>query len=272
MSAKLKSAAQRVRNSDVDELSKTACSNMEVGISGDVQREVDDALRNGRVTQVHAPTSSLKEKKVDDFAGLDDLIGTNTNPNHRTGPNRAQASKPTSSALDDLDSLLDGPSSKPKTQPVSKPSPVIQQQQPAKKPTTAAAFDDLDDLLNTPTPKPQPKAQPKFDDLDDLLSGITPSNNKPAPKTQVRSDDFDDLDSLLGAKPASKPAPKAKPSNDMDDIDSLLADMQPPSKSKPTKTNDDDIDSLLADLGANKSRGAAKSSSNEIDDLLADLL
>jgi hypothetical protein len=49
-------------------------------------------------------------------------------------------SKPSSSALDDLDSLLDGPSNKPKPNPVSKPV-----QQPAQQ--KKSNFDDLDDLL-----------------------------------------------------------------------------------------------------------------------------
>jgi len=264
---KLKSAASRVRGEDVNDLCKTACSNMEVGVSGDVQREVDDALRTGKVTRVNAPLSTQKEKKTDDFAGLDDLIGTSSNP-HRTNPNKP-VSKPTSHALDDLDSLLDGPS-KPKTQPV-KTAPV--QSQPPKK----AAFDDLDDLLSgsTPVAKPQPKPQQKFDDLDDLLSGMAPTSNKPPPKTQTKTDDFDDLDSLLN-KPAAKPVsqPKPAPKSDMDDIDSLLADMQPPSKGKPgAPRTDDDIDSLLADLGANRPKQGAKGkSSSEIDDLLADLI
>jgi len=267
MTNKLKSAAQRVRSSDVDDLCKTACANLDVGVSGDVQREVDDALRSGRVTTVAAPTSNIKEKKTDDFAGLDDLIGTASNSAHRTGP-KTNPSKPTSSALDDLDSLLDGPSSKPKSA-VSPAKPVQPVHQPQSKPKTAAAFDDLDDLLSSTPTKPQPQAKPqqKFDDLDDLLSGMTPSK----PKTQPK-DDFDDLDSLMGKTAAPKSGNKPAAKNDMDDIDSLLADMAPPSKGKPSaQHNNDDIDSLLADLGANKNKGRAKSS-NEIDDLLADLL
>jgi len=63
IAAKLKNAAQRVRSSDVDELSKTACSNMEVGVSADIQKDVDEALRTGRVTKVSAPTSTQKEQK-----------------------------------------------------------------------------------------------------------------------------------------------------------------------------------------------------------------
>lgn len=261
--AKIKNAAQRVRSADVDELSKTACSNLEVGVSGDVQREVDEALRTGKVTKVAAPTSNLKEQKKNDFEGLEELLGGSTGTYKQPTQNKPVA-KPSSSALDDLDSLLDGPS-KPKPTPVqSKPV-----SQPAKKPTS---FDDLDDLLAnaTPTPKPQqqqPKPQPKFDDLDDLLSGMAPP--KQQPKTQTRTAVFDDLDDLLdlGQKPAQKPK-----NNDMDDIDSLLADMQAPSKSS-HKHNDDDIDSLLADLGSNKSKNTNKGkSSNEIDDLLADLM
>lgn len=57
MAAKLKNAAGRVRSSDVDELCKTACSNLDVGVSGDIQREVDDAVRTGKVTNVTAPSS-----------------------------------------------------------------------------------------------------------------------------------------------------------------------------------------------------------------------
>jgi hypothetical protein len=60
ISGKLKNAASRVRSSDVDELCKTACSNLEVSVSGDIQREVDDAIRTGKITKVNAPTSNLK--------------------------------------------------------------------------------------------------------------------------------------------------------------------------------------------------------------------
>jgi len=269
LSSKLKNAAQRVRSSDVDDLCKTACSNMEVGVSGDVQREVDDALRTGKVVKVSAPSSSMKEQKKNDFEGLDELLGGSSGNYKPATTQTKTTTKPSSSALDDLDSLLDGPS-KPKTTSYTPQKTTTSQ--PAKKQTS---FDDLDDLLsnNAPTQPKQPtqsKQQAKFDDLDDLLSGMTPANNKP--KQQTKTAVIDDLDDLLGdiGKPVQKQA-QTKPKNDMDDIDSLLADMKPPSKG--SKHNDDDIDSLLADLGSNKSKGGNKGkSSNEIDDLLADLM
>lgn len=80
MAAKLKNAAGRVRSSDVDELCKTACSNLEVGVSGDVSREVDDAIRSGKVTNVSAPVSRKQETKRNDFDGLDDLLGGASKP------------------------------------------------------------------------------------------------------------------------------------------------------------------------------------------------
>jgi len=279
LAAKLKNAATRVRADDVSDLCKTACSNMEVGVSANVSREVEEKLRTGQITKVSAPTPNLKElKKNDDFAGLDDLLGGSSNSYK---PPQKSVSKPSSAALDDLDSLLDGPSSKPKSSPFQqqqpKPySPPVKQSEPVKKPQ--ASFDDLDDLLSSPQPKPQPpKQQAKFDDLDDLLG--MPANKPTAQKTQQRTAVMDDLDDLLGdlSKPAQKPVqskPTQKAKSDMDDIDSLLADMQPPSKGGHHKGGDDDIDNLLADLGSSKAKSPSKgkSGANEIDDLLADLL
>jgi len=270
LAAKLKNAASRVRGDDVNELTKTACSNMDVGVSANVSKEVDEKLRTGQITKITAPTSNLKEQKKNDFEGLDDLLGSSGSTSYKPSQPKPTA-KPTSSALDDLDSLLDGPSSKPKTttaaitQNVQKPV-----SQPAKKPQTS--FDDLDDLLSSTPSKPQAKPQPK-NDIDDLFSGMT-QNKQPA-KTQQRTAVIDDLDDLLGdfGKPPQKqPQKQPQKHTDMDDIDSLLADMQPPSKGGGHhKAQDDDIDSLLADLGSKKNANKGKSS-NEIDDLLADLL
>jgi len=270
LAAKLKNAASRVRGDDVNELCKTACSNMEVGVSANVSKEVEEKIRTGQIQKISAPTSSLKEQKKNDFEGLDDLLGNASHTSYNKQAASKSASKPSHQHMDDLDSLLDGPSSKP----ANKTTTVTAQNtksQPAKK----SNFDDLDDLLGSTPSKPaqhQSKPTPKHDDLDDLLGSVS-APNKSAPKTQTRTavvmDDLDDLLGDLSNKPAQKPAQKQQPKNNMDDIDSLLADMQPPSKSGHKKAQDDDIDSLLADLGKN-SKG--KSSNNEIDDLLADLL
>jgi len=63
LAAKLKNAATRVRADDVSDLCKTACSNMEVGVSANVSREVEEKLRTGQITKVSAPTPNLKELK-----------------------------------------------------------------------------------------------------------------------------------------------------------------------------------------------------------------
>jgi len=244
---------------------------MEVGVSANVSKDVEEKIRTGQIQKISAPTSALKEQKKNDFEGLDDLLGNSSHTSYNKPTTSKPVSKPTYQQMDDLDSLLDGPSSRPatKTTTVTAQNTKVSQQ-PAKK----SNFDDLDDLLGSTPSKPaqqQPKPTPKHDDLDDLLGSVN-TPNKPTPKTQTKTavvmDDLDDLLGDLSNKPAQKPAQKQAPkNNNMDDIDSLLADMQPPSKSK--KAQDDDIDSLLADLGKN-SKG--KSSNNEIDDLLADLL
>jgi len=124
IAAKLKNAASRVRDGSVTELSNTACSNLEVGVSGHVEREVDDALKSGKVTKVAAPTSQQKTVQVNkDFDGLDELLGGSSKPS--STPSKPAPKQVSNAALDDLDSLLDGPS-KPSQKPTpqaSKPAP-----------------------------------------------------------------------------------------------------------------------------------------------------
>jgi len=297
LGAKIKAAASRVRDDDISDLAKTACSNLDIGVAGNIVSEVDEALRTGRVTKVVAPTSTLKHTAKNDFEGLDDLLGAHKS---NAKPTPTTQSKPVSKpALDDLDSLLNETVTVSYKPPVrnNNPAPVQPKVEPKKnnfdelddllgntnsKPVTQSKqtsnFDDLDDLLgpSKPVAKPTPK-NAQFDDLDDLLSEM---GNKPVAKPQPTPTNTNskasmtDLDDLLGnltAKPTPKPTPKR---DDMDDIDSLLAEMSPPSKATNTKRNDDDIDSLLADLGSNKTatRQSHQRSTNEIDDLLADLL
>jgi len=238
-SGKLKNAASRVRNSDVEDLVKTACSNLEVLVSGDVQREVDDALRSGRVQRVNAPVASQREQATNDFEGLDDLLGGSS---HKPVPSK-QAVKPSAAALDDLDSLLEGVS-KPK------PTPVVQ------KPVTTTAQKPY-------TPPPQQQAQKPKDDLDDLLAGVSATAPTQRTATAGRSAtsskpvNFDDLDDLLSGiggstNTASKSTQSKTQTRTADDLDDLIGNLSPP---KRNNNNDlDDIDSLLADLGGSSTK------------------
>jgi hypothetical protein len=260
---KLRSASSRCGDSQVSSLVDTAIKNFAVTVSADIQREVNEALRSGKVTNVAAP-SSQKAKVTNDFEGLDDILG--------------------------FSSPAPKPSFKPASAAVPKPAPT-----PAK-----PGYDDLDDFLGPSkggsskpaAPKPGPaKPASNFDDLDDLL-GPSQSKNTygggskppPAPKPQSSYGGLDDLDSLLGDMPAAKPVsspppPKPKPQHQpqhqtMDDIDSLLADMAPaPAKQQPKSQAHDDIDDLLAGLdGGGGHKGSHKSHNDDsIDDLLAGL-
>jgi len=257
---KLKTAAARVRSADVDELCKTANSNLEVGVSGDIQKDVDNALRSGGITKVNAPTSNLKEQKKNDFDGLDDLLGASASNKTYSQPARnTTASKPSSSALDDLDSLLDGPSTKPKP---TAPSP-----RRVDPPSNKNTLDDLDSLLDGPSSKPKAPTPTQ------RVESKPQAAPQPAKTQAAKPATFDDLDDLLSTLPPKQPTKPVPKKTDMDDIDSLLADVKTAPKKTAAKPHyDDDIDSLLADLGNNKAKPKGKQPSNEIDDLLADLL
>lgn len=264
---KLRSAASRTGDSTVASLVDTACKNFGVSVAADIQREVDEALRAGRITNVAAP-SAQKARVVDDFAGLDELLG-NSAPAPKPQPSYAKPApiqRQQSNALDELDDLLDDiPSKKPTPVVAAAPKPSFAPPPPAAKKPQPAEFDDLDNLLgnmSTPAPAPKPVA-PK------------PAAPKPA---QNNFGGLDDLDALLGdmAPAPPKPTPKAAPvhqNSGLDDIDSLLADMAPARASNNNFRGggDDDIDSLLADLDNDRSRGQSNYGDQSIDDLLAGL-
>jgi hypothetical protein len=277
---KLKAANSRLGDSTISSLVETACKNFGVLVAADIQREVDEALRSGRVQNVAAP-SSHKAQTVDNFAGLDELLGGSA-----PAPKPAAKKPATSQAtrqFDDLDDLLgDAPAKKP-----SAPS------------HTQHKFDELDDLLSDvgskpkpapvqhqqkPAPvqsKPPPKPSTDFNDLDDLLNDLPSSKPATNYRPQTTANNFgglDDLDALLGDMSVSTPAKnthKPPSSHGLDDIDSLLADMTPAPRSSNTgfrNQPDDDIDSLLADLDNN--RGSSRyggHADQSIDDLLAGL-
>jgi len=274
ITAKLKNASTRLRDKTVTDLTNTACSNLEVSVAKDIEKEVDDAMRTGRVTKVSAPTASMKDSKKDDFEGLDDLLGPGKNK-PAAKPAYTKPKPTNNDAFDDLDSLLDsGPSNKPSNtynKPASKP-PTTSYNKPAAKPVqNNNDFDDLDSLLDSGPSHKQPASKP-------------PTFNKPASKPAAKpahNNDFDDLDSLLDSGPSKNYQTKSATTEiDLDDLLDIT-----PSKGG-HKHQDDDIDSLLADIGGGKhnsndddlddllsgiSGGSHGHNNDDIDDLLADL-
>jgi hypothetical protein len=284
-------ASKRVPDPTVNQLSTTALKNLTVQAPPEVQNEVENAKRGGKIQGVGAPKAQRREAKKDDLEGLDDLIGNISAGGNRSAGNPPAAHRPPPSqqrsagndGLDDLLSELNTPSSKPAPAPAKAAYSAPAHSAPAQhKPPPAAAYkakpsndlDDLDNLLaEVSTPAPKSQQNSGLSDIDDLLADIDTSSKKPAPTKAAYSAPAHSAPAKAPAP--SKPAPKAA-----DDIDDLLADIgsappakhnPPASKSKP-KNDLDDIDDLLDGMSSGSSNKHNKPSDDgDIDNLLADI-